>query len=541
MVSYSGIRGHGSGKSTLPSVDSWSTNINIMKDPPKGIMTRRINKISDTNSLNEMIDESSDRACEVINTYARGVNPMVSVSYSGNGNAGMRGNITSISSGKQAYLPYRVMKDGAFVPPSFSQLNLMPLSRLPRLTTSVFTTPGFNDYSKKLLEPQLAETTREVKNSLLKVCSQPTAVYNIGGSYSAIETYEVKNFIQNPILVSANSGIRTRDLTKQLVITPTKEILDNVIHYFTDINLGSSSTVKYSDNNKLSTTRYIHKDILQGNVPTNLFRNIEGKPINETVNIDKNRYTHEDILQGNVPTNLFRNIEGKPINETVNIDKNRYTHEDILQGNVSTNLFRNIEGKPINETANIDTNRYTHEDILQGNVSTNLFRNIEGKPINETANIDKNRYTHEDILQGNVSTNLFRNIEGKPINETVNIDKNRYTQEIHNINYNTVKTGVDKHEYIHSNIIQNKNLPSYQSTTNKCDKTIYVNMQPTNKYNLERKIPKINVDNIDYKNIDRNTYVGSREYKLPPKINIGGFEGKPLYVQQYKENGIPVK
>ena len=439
MVSYSGIRGHGSGKSTLPSVDSWSTNINIMKDPPKGIMTRRINKISDTNSLNEMIDESSDRACEVINTYARGVNPMVSVSYSGNGNAGMRGNITSISSGKQAYLPYRVMKDGAFVPPSFSQLNLMPLSRLPRLTTSVFTTPGFNDYSKKLLEPQLAETTREVKNSLLKVCSQPTAVYNIGGSYSAIETYEVKNFIQNPILVSANSGIRTRDLTKQLVITPTKEILDNVIHYFTDINLGSSSTVKYSDNNKLSTTRYIHKDILQGNVPTNIFRNIEGKPINETVNIDKNRYTHEDILQGNV------------------------------------------------------------------------------------------------------STNLFRNIEGKPINETVNIDKNRYTQEIHNINYNTIKTGVDKHEYIHSNIIQNKNLPSYQSTTNKCDKTIYVNMQPTNKYNLERKIPKINVDNIDYKNIDRNTYVGSREYKLPPKINIGGFEGKPLYVQQYKENGIPVK
>jgi hypothetical protein len=439
MVSYSGIRGHGSGKSTLPSVDSWSTNINIMKDPPKGIMTRRINKISDTNSLNEMIDESSDRACEVINTYARGVNPMVSVSYSGNGNAGMRGNITSISSGKQAYLPYRVMKDGAFVPPSFSQLNLMPLSRLPRLTTSVFTTPGFNDYSKKLLEPQLAETTREVKNSLLKVCSQPTAVYNIGGSYSAIETYEVKNFIQNPILVSANSGIRTRDLTKQLVITPTKEILNNAIHYFTDINLGSSSTVKYSDNNKLSTTRYIHKDILQGNVPTN------------------------------------------------------------------------------------------------------LYRNIEGKPINETANIDKNRYTHEDILQGNVSTNLFRNIEGKPINETVNIDKNRYTQEIHNINYNTIKTGVDKHEYIHSNIIQNKNLPSYQSNTNKCDKTIYVNMQPTNKYNFERKIPKINVDNIDYKNIDRNTYVGSREYKLPSKINIGGFEGKPLYVQQYKENSIPVK
>ena len=39
-VSYSAIIGHGTGKVTLPSVDTWGTNMNILKDPPKSVFTR---------------------------------------------------------------------------------------------------------------------------------------------------------------------------------------------------------------------------------------------------------------------------------------------------------------------------------------------------------------------------------------------------------------------------------------------------------------------------------------------------------------------
>ena len=39
-LSYSGIINYG--KATLPSVDSWGTNMNILKDPPKSITTRKI-------------------------------------------------------------------------------------------------------------------------------------------------------------------------------------------------------------------------------------------------------------------------------------------------------------------------------------------------------------------------------------------------------------------------------------------------------------------------------------------------------------------
>lgn len=39
MLSYSSLTN--SGKVTLPSVDSWGSNMNIIRDPPKSIMTKK--------------------------------------------------------------------------------------------------------------------------------------------------------------------------------------------------------------------------------------------------------------------------------------------------------------------------------------------------------------------------------------------------------------------------------------------------------------------------------------------------------------------
>ena len=115
-ISYKSIVGH-TARATLPSVDTWGTNMNILRDPPKGIFTQRVDKISDTSEITQMIQDSGDRANEAILVYARGVNPMVSVSYDNYGNNGgqRRGNKASagmvdgsFNSGKQSYLPYRI-------------------------------------------------------------------------------------------------------------------------------------------------------------------------------------------------------------------------------------------------------------------------------------------------------------------------------------------------------------------------------------------------------------------------------------------------
>ena len=88
---------------TLPSVESWGTNMNIVKDPPKSIFTRRINKVGSDNKLMNTIRAGSNRFSENIQIYARGVNPSVSVSYN---NTGMTNGINAMPQ-RQASLVYK--------------------------------------------------------------------------------------------------------------------------------------------------------------------------------------------------------------------------------------------------------------------------------------------------------------------------------------------------------------------------------------------------------------------------------------------------
>jgi len=137
-LSYSGLRT--SAKVTLPSVEMWGTNMNILKDPSKSVYTRRIDKVGDTQSILEAQDESGDRICEMINVYARGVNPMVSVSYDNFSNNSGGGNV--FGNQTNASLPYKVEN---VRPPVLRQEDLLPLSRLPRNWFYSYTNPSFPD------------------------------------------------------------------------------------------------------------------------------------------------------------------------------------------------------------------------------------------------------------------------------------------------------------------------------------------------------------------------------------------------------------
>jgi hypothetical protein len=76
------------------------------------------------------------------------VNPSVGVSYNGATNAGI--GVSSFNRGQQAKLPYRVMMDGAFRPPVLAPVDLLPLSRMPRLVTKVNCAVNMPNYQKKL-------------------------------------------------------------------------------------------------------------------------------------------------------------------------------------------------------------------------------------------------------------------------------------------------------------------------------------------------------------------------------------------------------
>lgn len=308
-LSYSAITNHG--KITLPSVEAWSSNMNILKNPPASIHTRRIDKVGETSFITDYIDDSHDRACESIRVFPLGVNPMVSVSYGNQGNnGGQRSGGLTAPNNTQSKLPYPIMRDGAFRPPVLLQEDLLPLSRQPRNWTNAFSQPGFVDFSRKMRTCGTAEETKEVRNQTFQGCVRPTAVYKMETPLE--EPFEVKYVIQPRINTSATSGTRTMDITQQHVGDPTKEVDHNPLHAHAQANY--VDTTKYVDNSDFNPERYI-QDTNAHFVVTNVSSNKHATAI-------------EDILDlSDMP---IKDIRTSAVDAPVSgVEQTKYFHEEI--------------------------------------------------------------------------------------------------------------------------------------------------------------------------------------------------------------------
>lgn len=417
--SYSGLTNYG--KVTLPSAEGWGGSMNILRDPPKSIHTRRIDKVGQTSDITAMVDDSGNRVCEGINVYARGVNPMVSISYDNVGNNGgqnsgavygssnIPGSNNMLAGGRtQAYLPYRVMRDGAFRPPVVTQADLLPLSRLPRIWTTAFTKPGFVDFSKKMMSCGTAETTKEVKNSLLKASVRPTATYKIETPLK--EPFEVKYVIQPSLKKSYTAPKSSTDQTTQIVINPTKNINRDNIHSFAQSNI---QDIRYVDNNDFNPDRYL-QDTNAHQVNTNMGTHIQNISFADNNDFNPDRYL-QNTNAHEVNTNMGSHIQVSSIDDifdlsgirtkdAINVDyitpisggeKVDYIHDDIELDRVmpnhsaSTNISRN-EHKVLNHEYMIDLERNTP--------LTNMSINHAG--IGDTNKTSREYYLHEKPQYG---------------------------------------------------------------------------------------------------------------------------------------------
>jgi hypothetical protein len=248
---------------TLPSVASWGTNMNILKDPPKSIHTRRINKVGNDSAITTSIDGSGDRFNEAISYYAKGVNPMVGVSYSNMGNnGGQRGGSVHTTGGicsSEASLPYKIMQGGAFRPPIIPPQLLLPLSRQPRLPTKVTCNPGFKKFSSQFTcsNQTSAETCSAIQPTFLTEV-RPTAVYTL--QKSALEPIEVKYNIQPCIKIECESGTRTMDVVQRTVQAP----YSGIVYDSEPINVTSTAKGEYSMNseqNNMNVEKYIQNPV----------------------------------------------------------------------------------------------------------------------------------------------------------------------------------------------------------------------------------------------------------------------------------------
>lgn len=285
MVSYSALTSYG--KVTLPSVESWNGNFNIVKNPPSGIHTRRVIKVGEDNDLLNRRDDSGSRINEMIKFYARGSNPMVAVQYSnhgnfGNGMMGVTGGTAGTSmnglfvSGGGGKLPYRIMNRGAFRPPIRRQEDLMPLSRMRRSCTSVASKRCKVDQTKSI-KPDVVEHFKYVHDVVmnLSVTSNRVALKNSGkpvGDYPS-EGYH-RNASKNEILnFTVDSNLKKLKDTNDVRRIPL---------------LKDALRVSYADDRHFKKTdrqNYIHSEpVLDKNVPSHSIEPCATKDITRNVN-----------------------------------------------------------------------------------------------------------------------------------------------------------------------------------------------------------------------------------------------------------------
>jgi hypothetical protein len=398
--SYSGLRNYG--KSTLPSVDAGLGSMNVLRDPPKSLYTKRKDKVNVGGDLTQMVEDSSDRNCEYITHFARGVDPMVSVSYSNYGNNGGQRRNTTTSSGinvGQAYLPNRIGAAGSVVrPPVLTQFNLLPLSRLPRTSTSAFTNKEFPDFQRKLFTQKPAEKTREVNFNKLNTFIRPTKTYIIEKPQE--KTYDNKNNIQDKLLTSGFSGYRSRDITQNNVVKPYHGIENNNVNISANTNKATSrNNVLQSDVNNKNTENYI-QDTNHSNIEGRRTMNINSKYLDETNNINSTGVYIQDTNHTEIQSNKMKNINVTSIEELNN--NNRVNLRDNINTNYTTPLSMLKQQDYIHENIELDRNLPQYNAVTNNRINK-YVDNIENKYI-----MDKNRSMPSTSAYSNIKSNVSK-------------------------------------------------------------------------------------------------------------------------------------
>ena len=406
MLSYSGITNRG--KVSLPSVDNWGSNLNILKDPPKSIHTRSKTLVGSNNDIIDEVGDSGNRIGEYINVYARGVNPFVSVSYSNN-NTGLNSN-GRVSNQGQAKLPYRIMRDGAFRPPVLSQEDLLPLSRLPRVKTEAKTNAGNVDYTKKLFDQEQQEKGRQIKDEVLHTFVKPTAVYKIEKPQE--QTYDVKFSIKEVIKKgSVSAGFGSKNIVQTEVKVPTAEIIQNNLRADARTNIGD--TRKFLNNNEMYTEKYI-QDSNAHSVQTNM-----GTKQNyvsfDSENFDSDRYIQESNVHS-VQTNMGTKQNYVSF-DNENFDSDRYI-QDTTTKTATTNPSTNKHYTLIDEIADLSDLPVKNKAMV---VSTQAPVSKQDKVNYIHSDIELDRNMPEYSASASKSENIYKFIE--PTNQ-IELERN---------------------------------------------------------------------------------------------------------------------
>lgn len=381
MFNFSSLRSHP--KVTLPSVDNgWLINNSIIKDPPKSIHTRRIDKVGSTQIVTDMVEDNGSRICGNIMKFPRGVNPAAEYSAPlGNGNGvGSNSTIRDNSNnpvtlrsdpgysfrgeygrGSGGYLSRRIMMyGGAFRPPMYTQEQLLPLSRQPRVRTSCVTHPEMIDYSTRTNN---IDMQKNIKDVVIQPPIDPTLRRIIERNQ---KQHNTDDFIQDKLLSeNVSSGVRPRDITLQEnhKCFGTTKIDPTTAYAYTQpcSDTITRDTMLYVM--EQPGMNYVHDVLLKQQVLPNISGiNKEGEStLGTQYTVAYPRAVRDIVCQPRVdsmlPTEAPNEIQS-------------FVKDDVLNtfNVVNAPHLEHIVARNIIDSNKLDTDKYVHDTILHSNV-----------------------------------------------------------------------------------------------------------------------------------------------------------------------------
>lgn len=379
----------------------------ILRDPVKSIHTRKHEPVN-MSDVTYMVREQDDRINEAISYYAKGVNPMVEVSYSNNSGSITQGPNVPNGFIQETKNPYKIMKDGAFRPPIMTQAELLPLSRQKFSDFAAYTNPGLSSYSyspdlfAKIDKPQIMKsyqmnyTRGNIQPTAFWKISYPTQVYtsaNVSELKAELNNKAVSTPISQIIGIKQDNILQDKNKIKDILLkslSPNFSIIvyDSGAQNYSVVNasikdkeniaissaIGAPIELKAEDGRKIQLKDYQYSIVNTTPGMQNLMLTIQHQP---------------DLkLERNSPLySVGSNISAKTNKVQENIQHNLYYKTPV--GSVYSNLNSNSFGTPIQM---LNTNPYTKKSVSEEYRASN-FNSSSAIPIINEHNIPTNNTT----------------------------------------------------------------------------------------------------------------------------------------------------
>jgi hypothetical protein len=219
-----------------------------------------------------------------------------------------------------------------------------------------------------------------------------------------------------------------------------------------------------------------------------------------------------------ISNNLLHTNAHSAISDVRYIDNNEFNPNRFLQDSLAHPVSSSVSSTRYNL---LDNNELESGRFLQNPLTCYGTSNISAVGnITNNNELETGRFL-QDPLSHHVASNISSKMNHTSIEDILDLADIPVHDDVLHFSIGAPLSGVEQTKYFHNDISLSRSLPNFNATTNMGDQKLYKRLEYDNQIELQRNMPSAscesNPKSYGYSDIS------SREAKLNPKINAGGY------------------